>query len=1366
MSSNAEAVVDVGPERVGDRYRVEAELGRGGAAHVYRVLDERSGEQLALKKLVAPPERSANLQVMFEREYHALAQLEHPRIVRVFDYGLDDGKPFYTMELLRGADARTTFRADVLSVPHACMLLRDVASALALIHSRRFVHRDISPRNLWCTPDGRGKLIDFGTLVAMGPQTRIAGTPPFVAPESVYLQPLEARSDIYSLGALAYFLLTKRNAYPAREISDLRELWHRTPLRPEQIREDLPSALGDLIMSLLSLDPRARPASAAEVYERLTAIGQLAPDDERLAAQAFLTSPQLVGRNESVSLLRKRLLRATRGKGGTAAIVARAGLGRSRLLDAFVLEAKLAGATVVSLFASAVGSGPYALAGALAERVLELLPMIGPAMIDSAPVLAQLSPALNAVFGDPPKPVLSPQERTQRTSAALVKLIEAAAARQPMVLAIDDVHRADSASLGVLGRVSVRAGDRPLLLVTTVEAGTLADPPPALEQLAYTRDRIVLGALESSDTHALLESLFGAVSGLDEAARWLHELSQGSPAACMQYAQHLVDQGIARYEQGRWELPARLRDRGLPATLDAMFEARLARLEPDARALALGMALARDESRSIWQPENHVRIEDFPRLLGSDDAGRSFAALDELLQAGVLQQRDSYYVLAQRALVDVLLRVSDESARRAAHLRVAEVFMKPGYPPFMGLRQLQLAGEQERARALLLESMVKLQTTSMDWGTMRVSVSTECCRRALDHWKEQGGSPYEGIMLRRLLVLTSSVYDWGLAQEGAAQIAQLQRDCALDHYEHTDPALSAVERVIECLKLAQQRYDAAPESERGFAPTEAVRELSSAAMPLSGAAVHSHDVAMARSLPPVLAPLRPLSPLIGLLADSCDVAVQRVTGRDFGSKLADSIQAIMATTLPEVLRLGAAAVNCHIQCVEDARCGRARGLEVIGRLAASAGDDLFLVLHGRWLAHAFGGNAPLAERLRRQAEVITEDDVWRRRSFLFAEAELWALTGNLTGLRRTVDAIALLAERFPGWRPWLGYALAALHRLRGQEDKAQAELDGALLLAQPGEHRAWTRLAPARAELLLAREPEAALRECDAILEAVESLKLDRWTEVAGQRIRALAQSALGHHVPARVSLERAFALAYEQGFGGLPLALLHEARARVALAAQEAEECTTALETLRAAIELADAPALVAAYESLREESSRRLPASDVPAALTSSTIAPTDTSTTYSEVRTRMSTCTERRDRARQALELLIEDSGAPGGHLFLFDAGGLFTAASHPGFANEQVLRVAQQYLETQREETKTAVVTTAQVGPHYRMAVARNEEQLVPALIGETNDGRRVLTGVALLATRDGTVRMPREALVHAISRCLLSAGDSMPFAIDD
>jgi tetratricopeptide (TPR) repeat protein len=372
----------------------------------------------------------------------------------------------------------------------------------------------------------------------------------------------------------------------------------------------------------------------------------------------------------------------------------------------------------------------------------------------------------------------------------------------------------------------------------------------------------------------------------------------------------------------------------------------------------------------------------------------------------------------------------------------------------------------------------------------------------------------------------------------------------------------------------------------------------------------------------------------------------------------------------------------------------------------------------------------------------------------------------LIALRRTSDAIAQLAATFPGWRPWLGYARAALHQQRAELPAARAELEAALVLAQPGEHRAWTRLAPAHAELLLQLgDADAALRECDAMLEAVARLGLDQWTAVTAQRIRALALSARGEHPAAHEALEAAFALAIEQLYGGLPLALLYAARAKIALAAGLMSECSAALEELRGLIELADAPALVHAYEAVREQSSRQLAGSDLPAPLTSSTIVVSQTSTTFSDVRTRLATCNERRERWRQALELVLEDSGAAGGHLFLFDANGLFPAASFPGSADQGTLLMAQHFLETQRDETKTAAVDTAELAPR-RGTATEEEGKIVPALLAETVEGRRILTGVALLSTRAGNVRMPRAALMQAISRCLQTAGDSVPLAIDD
>src|SRR5947209_6227683 len=93
-------------ELIAGRYRIDVQLGHGGMARVFRVVDERTGQRFALKKLIATGDQSATIRAMFEREFHTLAQLAHPNIVQVFDYGLDGDDPYYTMELLAGADAR------------------------------------------------------------------------------------------------------------------------------------------------------------------------------------------------------------------------------------------------------------------------------------------------------------------------------------------------------------------------------------------------------------------------------------------------------------------------------------------------------------------------------------------------------------------------------------------------------------------------------------------------------------------------------------------------------------------------------------------------------------------------------------------------------------------------------------------------------------------------------------------------------------------------------------------------------------------------------------------------------------------------------------------------------------------------------------------------------------------------------------------------------------------------------------------------------------------------------------------------------------------------------------------------------------
>src|SRR5262249_22323172 len=119
---------------VGARFRIQSTLARGGMGTVYCVLDEQSGEQLALKRMRTRKPVSGDMLALFEREYRTLAAIAHPRIIRVYDYGVEPGEPFYTMELVDGRDVQ-----ELAPIPYAeaCRYLRDVATCLALLHTRR-----------------------------------------------------------------------------------------------------------------------------------------------------------------------------------------------------------------------------------------------------------------------------------------------------------------------------------------------------------------------------------------------------------------------------------------------------------------------------------------------------------------------------------------------------------------------------------------------------------------------------------------------------------------------------------------------------------------------------------------------------------------------------------------------------------------------------------------------------------------------------------------------------------------------------------------------------------------------------------------------------------------------------------------------------------------------------------------------------------------------------------------------------------------------------------------------------------------------------------------------------------------------------
>ena len=276
--------------RLGDRYAIERELGRGGMGAVYLARDLRLDRAVALK--VLPPEYAvqAELRERFLRETRTAASFYHPNIVPVYAIEESADVLAYVMGFVEGESlAERVKRAGPLSVREAVRLLQDVGYALAYAHGRGIVHRDIKPDNVMIErATGRALVMDFGVarvITAAAPNAgltrvgEVVGTPEYMSPEQATGDTIDGRSDLYSLGLTAHFALTGRAAITGDSVTKVLMRQITEVLPPMQLsRPDLPPALAEAIDHCLAKDPAQRFDSAESLVEALDAAQLAAPE--------------------------------------------------------------------------------------------------------------------------------------------------------------------------------------------------------------------------------------------------------------------------------------------------------------------------------------------------------------------------------------------------------------------------------------------------------------------------------------------------------------------------------------------------------------------------------------------------------------------------------------------------------------------------------------------------------------------------------------------------------------------------------------------------------------------------------------------------------------------------------------------------------------------------------------------------------------------------------------------------------------------------------------------------------------------------------------------------------------------------------
>jgi Leucine-rich repeat (LRR) protein len=324
-----------GPDEVGrlGRYRILKPLGAGGMGIVFQAEDPRLKRTVALKVLKREAAGKPSARARFLREAQAAAGLEHEHIVTVYEVNDEGGVPYLAMQCLAGMSLEEWLRrCGPLNVPQVLRLGRQIARGLAAAHAHGVIHRDIKPANLWleARDEGRGtqneptptndsslapcpsplalhvKILDFGLARAdedeehLTQSGAIVGTPAYMAPEQARGAPIDARSDLFSLGVVLYRLTTGRLPFRGNNtMAVLTSLATDQPEPPRSLMGDLPVDLSDLILELLAKDPAQRPASARAVADRLQAIGNLlgaarveAEQTEQLAPATAARGPE------------------------------------------------------------------------------------------------------------------------------------------------------------------------------------------------------------------------------------------------------------------------------------------------------------------------------------------------------------------------------------------------------------------------------------------------------------------------------------------------------------------------------------------------------------------------------------------------------------------------------------------------------------------------------------------------------------------------------------------------------------------------------------------------------------------------------------------------------------------------------------------------------------------------------------------------------------------------------------------------------------------------------------------------------------------------------------------------------------------
>ena len=693
-------------QNLSNRYSIKSELGRGGMGVVYRAGDPLLNRDVAIK-LIPPTLLNPETEQRFQREAQLVAQMDHPAVVPIFDFGKHEGSLFFVMPVVEGTNLRWFHRDATLTLGEVIDIGIQVAEALEYSHSRGVSHRDIKPENVMVVREDsrlRVRIMDFG-LARRAAESRItktgtiAGTLSYMSPEQVAGSNIDNRTDIYSLGAVLYECMTGEPPFAGELQSVLYRIVHEIPQSLRAMGADISEDLEQVILACIAKDPAKRPQRAAEVADSLrrsqtrlhqSDLGKSVVMTKTMMMPRVALSP-FIGREKEVTELQKRLNVAISGECQFVVVSGEPGAGKTRLLDE--IENLARARKVLVLHGRTIeqdGAFPYqGFCEAIQEyfRIKDTISSpnnrvdfsdVAADLITLFPMLSEISEIRSAATGDSKLSHVGgqqgPENRTQ-IFELLARTITRLAGGQPLILYLEDLHAAEI-SIEALQYIVRRLGPTPTLIVGTYRSSEVDGRHHPLVRMldTFRGDRrfaaIALGPFSATEHRLFLETLIGGPKLADNLVEKLFEATEGNPFFTKELVRSLLDSGgIAKDQTGAWGLGAStdLSAGELPATIQQAVEKRIERLPEELREV---LSLASVVGKSF-------DFRDLEALAGDKDLEES---IDHLVEEGLLEEkresRGDRLTFASGVVRDVLYGAISRRKRRSLHRKYAEEIEK------------------------------------------------------------------------------------------------------------------------------------------------------------------------------------------------------------------------------------------------------------------------------------------------------------------------------------------------------------------------------------------------------------------------------------------------------------------------------------------------------------------------------------------------------------------------------------------------------------------------------------------------------------------------------------------------------------------